>query len=151
MKIHNINPISYAAKNSTTNFKGLWGKEEKRIVSSPFSDHAQLCDMGEDHTILTREYHPFLDESAEDIKKTIDSHTGIETDLAKDRNLIPSSPDAWVDCVDYIKEFKVKLMPRLEFSAAEFSAYKARELLSKAEMAVEDALKIAKLQKYLRK
>lgn len=151
MKIYSINPTNQFAKQTKTNFKGLWGEEEAKQISTSYSDHAQMCDMGTDHVIITKSYYPFLDETGEEIRNVIENNTGKSTNLAADRDLTPSSPYAWVDCTDYIRETVVKIMPRLEISASEFAAYKARELLSKAEMAVEDALKVAKLQKYLRK
>ena len=150
MRIYNVNP-PIQPTTQTTSFKGLWGKEDTKVLSEAYYDSAQMCDMGTSHRVITKEYHPFLDETAEEIQDIIKKNTECKQYLAKDRNLTPEFANAIVDCTDYITEHKVKLMPRLEFSAAEFAAYKARELLSKAEMAVEDCLKIAKLQKYLRK
>lgn len=149
MKIYSIQSTTITKLQN--NFRGLWGKEDTKCLSQASYDAAQNCDMGINHTVTTREYHPFLDETPEEIQEILKNATKSYSDLASDRDLTPSNPYAFVDCADYIKETVVKLMPRLEFSSAEFSAYKARELLSKAEMALEDSLKIAKLQQYLRR
>lgn len=149
MRIYGIQSTTFS--NQRTGFKGLWGKESTECLSQSYYDAAQNCDMGINHTKTTKEYHPFLDESPEEIRNVIKNATKNTCDLAKDRDLTPYHQNSFVDCADHINETVVKLMPRLEFSAAEFSAYKARELLSKAEMALEDCLKTAKLQQYLRK
>lgn len=137
MKISSINSTLEFQNQNKMNFKGLWGKETQEVLSSSHYSHGQMCDVGTDHTVITKEYHPFLDESADEITKTIKEHTKTERGN--------------FECADWIKEVKVVLMPKLEISAADFKAYKAKELLSKAENTLEDALKIAKLQKYLRK
>lgn len=149
MRISSIQSTTFF--NQKPNFKGLWGKETTRVLSEAYYDAAQNCDMGTSHIVATKEYHPFFDETSEEIREIIKNESKSYSDLASKRDLTPASVNAFVDCADHIKETVVKLMPRLEFSAAEFRAYEARELLSKAEMAVEDCLKTAKLQKYLRR
>ena len=135
MKIYSINSRTQFTK--PTNFKGLWGKETVDVISAPVYSHAYECDMGTDHTVTTHEYHPFFDETSDEIDKAIASRT----------SRYPKDDGTYSD---YIRESKVKLMPRLAISSADFAAYETMRLLSKAEMFVEDALKLANLQKYLR-
>lgn len=140
MKIGSISSHApYSAKSySPQNFKGLWGKEEivtedERRWSSAFE-----CDFGEFKQITVKEYYPFMDETEDDIKK-------IKAQEFEDKSL-PTD----IDPVEYISGLKINIMPTIPVTADEYKAYIARELLSKQEMDVEDRLKIAKMQKFLR-
>ena len=123
---------------SSQNFRGLWGKdnivtEDDRRWSSAFE-----CDFGEFKQITVKEYYPFMDETEDDIK------------AIKAQEFEESSPPTDMDPVEYISGLKIKIMPTIPVTAEEYEAYIARELLSKQEMDVEDRLKTAKMQKFLR-
>ena len=140
MKIGSISSHApYSAKSySPQNFKGLWGKEEivtedERRWSSAFE-----CDFGEFKQITVKEYYPFMDETEDDIKKI------------KAQEFIDKTIPDEINTVEYVSGLKINIMPTIPVTADEYKAYIARELLSKQEMDVEDRLKIAKMQKFLR-
>ena len=140
MKIGSISSHApYSAKSySPQNFKGLWGKEEivtedERRWSSAFE-----CDFGEFKQITVKEYYPFIDETEDDIKKI------------KAQEFIDKTIPDEINTVEYVSGLKINIMPTIPVTADEYKAYIARELLSKQEMDVEDRLKIAKMQKFLR-
>ena len=140
MKIGSIGSHApYSAKSySPQNFKGLWGKEEivtedERRWSSAFE-----CDFGEFKQITVKEYYPFMDETEDDIKKI------------KAQEFIDKTIPDEINTVEYVSGLKINIMPKIPVTADEYKAYIARELLSKQEMDVEDRLKIAKMQKFLR-
>lgn len=139
MKIGNVNYCTpYSTKSSSQNFKGLWGKEEiitedERRWSSAFE-----CDFGEFKQITVKEYYPFMDETEDDIKKI------------KAQEFIDKTIPDEINTVEYVSGLKINIMPTIPVTADEYKAYIARELLSKQEMDVEDRLKTAKMQKFLR-
>ena len=63
MKISSINSTLEFQNQNKMNFKGLWGKETQEVLSSSHYSHGQMCDVGTDHTVITKEYHPFLIEN----------------------------------------------------------------------------------------
>ena len=140
MKIGSISSHApYSAKSySPQNFKGLWGKEEIVTEDDRRWSSAFDCDFGEFKQITVKEYYPFMDETEDDIKK-------IKAQEFEDKSL-PTD----IDPVEYISGLKINIMPTIPVTADEYKAYIARELLSKQEMDVEDRLKIAKMQKFLR-
>lgn len=140
MKIGSIGfCTSYATKTpSTQNFKGLWGKEKNITDDGRVWSSAYECEFGEFKQITIKEYYPFKDETEDDIKK-----------IKAQESIIKAGPTD-IDTVEYVDEIKINIMPTIPVTAEEYRAYIARELLSKQEMDVEDRLKIAKMQQFLR-
>lgn len=140
MKIGSISSYTpYNAKSSSAqNFKGLWGKEETVTEDNRVWSSAYECDFGEFKQITVKEYYPFVDETEDDIKKI------------KAEEFETSTSPSDTDPVEYISGTKINIMPTIPVTTEEYKAYIARELLSKQEMEVEDKLKMAKMQKFLR-
>jgi len=140
MQVSSINfhsPVGLK-KISSPNFKGLWGKEEVETRDNRVWSDAYECDFGELENITVKHYYPFLDETDEDIKKV------------KSQEFIKKTESGDSEAVTYIDSLQVYVMPTIPITAKEYNAYIARELLSKEEMEVEDKLKKAKLQMFLR-
>ena len=136
MKITSISAMNYAAKKQNPSHKGLWGKSTEEKVESSHYDSGMMCDMGVDHYVKTKYYYPFLKESKEEIERIRNSNTAID-----------KHGD---DFYSVIHETKVEIMKPIPVTEEKYNQYIKRELLSKEEMKVEDKLKIAKLQKFLR-
>ena len=117
MRIYNIQPTTITKQQN--NFRGLWGKETTEWISQAGYDAAQNCDMGINHSI-TKKISSFLRwnnwRDSRGIKNNTKNHS--YTKSMKDDVL--RYPNQFIDCSTNIKEMKVKLMPRLGFSAAEF-------------------------------
>lgn len=116
-------------------FKGLWGKEDSRFISTASYCEAYMCDMGTNHVVKTKKYYPFKDETQKQIKSVVNSNKGVES----------YSNGA----VENIVETEVKVMPKLNITLDEYNKYKNDDLLSKYENMVEDTLKLAGLKEYL--
>lgn len=136
MKITSISAMNYAAKKQNPSHKGLWGKSTEEKVESSHYDGGMMCDIGVDHYVRTKYYYPFLNESKKEIEKIRNRHT--------------SSSKHGDDFYSTIHETKVEIMKQIPVTEKKYNQYIKRELLSKEEMAVEDKLKIAKLQIFLR-
>lgn len=140
MRISGISPTLYlnTQQNQSKNVshKGLWGDELQTKPESSQYDGGNMCDMGTDHYLTTKLYFPFLDETKEQIDevckknyKKIESGEGLHT---------------------IIDEEVVEVMRTIPVTEAKYNQYIARELLSKEEMEVEDKLKLARMQRFLR-
>ena len=139
MQVQRINQTIF----SRPNFKGLWGDTNTYECGDAHYSWGLEADVGTHHKVTEKEYYPFIDETDEQIekiKKENEFYKHYEADTS------PTS----TDFTDFIDECVVKIMKKIPVSAKTYSEYIKRELLSKAEMAVEDALKTAKLQRFLR-
>lgn len=135
-----IMSIGFSARqNVPANFKGLWGKENVKVISESQYDSSQMCYYGTDESVVTKEYFPFKDETDEEIRKVVEEN---------------EKPGYWksdyaYDISDSITRKKVEVMPKLDISEDEYNRYRNDDLLSKDENSVEDKLKLAGLKKYL--
>ena len=133
MKIYPINA-------NQQQFRGLWGAETQRQNETHNYSQGLECEVGTDHVIIEKDYYPFKDETPEDIEKNI-----------KDFNKTERSAGGICDAVEYIRERVVNIKETIPLTAKKYQEYIERKLLSRSEMRVEDKLKRAGLQKFLRK
>ena len=124
-------------------FDGKFGIVHNTDKSDVYYDHGMEADIGTYHYLHEIPYYPFLDESKDEIKSVLEQYNKYDHKPASDD---PNSHDF----TDRIDETIVKLMDPMPVTRQEYSDYIERKLLSKQEMNVEDRLKIAGLQIFLR-
>ena len=136
----NANPVYQCKK---PHFDGKFGKVHESDKSDVYYDHGMEADCGTYHYVKEVPYYPFLDETEEEIKGVLEQYNHY--------NYRPATTDPNShDFTDRIDETIVKLMEPMPVTKQEYNDYIARKLLSKQEMNVEDRLKIAGLQIFLR-
>ena len=133
MKIYSINACQQQ-------FKGLWGDERYETKSSPDFSWGLECYTGTSHTVTEQDYYPFKDETPEQIEK-----------VRKDYDKYERKTGEYDNAVTYITESILIVKEALPVTAKRYQDYIERKLLSRMEMRVEDKLKRAGLQRFLRK
>lgn len=136
MKITGINVANYAATKQNVAHKGLWGKENSEQVEWSTYDGGMMCNMGTDRFVTTKYYYPFLNETKDEIEDV----------RVKNTHIPPKTNDFY----NAIHETRVEIKQTIPVTEKKYNEYISRELLSKEEMEVEDKLKLAKLQIFLR-
>lgn len=138
MKIFSINPaLNYGTKSPS--FKGLWGDTKQEELEYQHYDGGQDIYVGCDHTRITKDYYPFSDETDEQIAKVIKDFKSTEKRSSEYDGLASS-----------YEEHAVNVVKRIPVTEQTYQNYIERKLLSRAEMRVEDKLKLAGLQRFLR-
>jgi hypothetical protein len=120
-------------------FRGLWGSERQKQVEVPYYSQGLECDLGTDHVIIEKDYYPFMDETQEEIDEIIKKYNKTERTVG-----------GACDAVEYIRESIVNIRETIPLTAKRYRDYIERKLLSRSEMRVEDKLKRAGLQRFLR-
>lgn len=136
MRIYNINPTNQITKQSTTNFKGLWGNNSE----SQFIDEETMYggEVSVRRYSMTQDYHPFRDETPQMTEEAINHHSYIENVSGNYTNVETTTINAIIK-------------PKLAITAQQFIDYLTGAMGKDFNYeAVEKVLKEANLTKYIR-
>ena len=129
----------YAISNTKPQFRGLWGDTRRKQLETQYYDGAQEIYVGNNRVLIEKDYYPFKDETLEQIEK-----------VKKDFKASESFGSEYDGLARSFEEHVVNIKKQIPLTAKQYADYIERKLLSKAEMKVEDKLKIAGLQRFLR-
>ena len=132
MKVYSINVANQQ-------FKGLWGDTRRKQLESQYYDGSQEIYVGNDHVLIEKDYYPFKDETPEQIEK-----------VKKEFKASEAFDKEYDGLATAFEEHVVNIKKCIPLTAQKYKDYIERKLLSRAEMRVEDKLKIAGLQRFLR-
>lgn len=135
----NINNVTLA----NPAFSGIWGKTTTIDKSNVQFDKNLEADIGTYHYTKIKNYYPFKDETAEQIKNIKSKNEYLNTKRSLHDYFSHNITSRVDECVVFVKQ-------TLPVTAKEYSDYLSEKLLPSAKNALEMKLKAAKLQCFLK-
>ena len=137
MQIFSINGIQ---QKFNQNFKGLWGAEKKNVMPAYHNTNNGLIYVGDSLNLVYKDYHPFLNETKEEIYKAQEELKSKDIHDRKIGNEFTHN----VYNIFVEKE-------RLPFTSKSYEDYTLGKLIPKTKSFIEENLKKANLHMFIKK
>ena len=147
MRVNGVQSVAVRSVSANSNFKGLWGNQNKIVEQRDRSDIQEGCEFIERKTLTTSEYYPFADETEAQINKIKEDSF---SKTQKNEIQFAEHNTVWAYVLDTYNEHQAKIMPKLSFTAKQFGEYAKAQLDKVSLQKVEGELKKLNLTKYIR-